>query len=56
MVRVVQSHQGVDLLVQVAITRREAIAEDMQNPEVDLIRAVRICRMLFRLDSGGVVI
>ena len=48
--------QGIGFLVQVAIARRELIAERMQNPEVDLVGAVRVCRMPLRLDVRGIVV
>jgi len=51
-----ESHQGVHFLVQVAIARRELVAERMQNPEIDLVSAVGIGRMAIRFDLRGVVV
>lgn len=51
-----ESHQGAHFLVQVAIARRELVAEGMQNPEIYLIGAVGISRMAIRFDLRGVVV
>jgi hypothetical protein len=42
--------------VQVAVTRRELVAEDEQDEEIYLIGAVGVGGMPFRLDVRGVVV
>ena len=44
-----------DFRLDIAIARRELIAEDMQQGKLDLVGAVGIRRMDGRLDVGGVV-
>jgi hypothetical protein len=54
--RVLESDQAIDFLVQVSIARCELIAEHAQYPEVDLVGSVGIGRVPFRLDIRGVVV
>jgi hypothetical protein len=56
MIRVFEANQGIRFLVQVAVTWRETVAEHMQNPEIDLVGAVRIGRVSFGFDVGSVVV
>jgi hypothetical protein len=48
--------QRIHSFVQVAVAWREAITEYMQNPEVNLIGAMRIGRMAFWFDVSRVVV
>jgi hypothetical protein len=53
---VLEADKAVDLLMQVTIAWSELITENAQEPEVDLVGAVRIGRMAFGLDIRGVVV
>ena len=46
---------GSDLVRQILVARRELIAEEVEDGEVDLIGAVGIGGVNLRLDVGGVV-
>ena len=41
---------------KVAVPRRKLITKGMEDPEVDLVGAVRIDRVPIRVDIGGVVV
>ena len=54
--RMLEAVEGLaDLRLDIAIARRELIAEDMQQGKIDLVGAMRIRRMHVRLDLGAVV-
>lgn len=54
--RMVEPDQASHLFVQVAITGSELVPKRMQDPEVDLVGAVRVGRVPLRLDVRRVVV
>jgi len=55
-IRMHESDQRIHSFVQVAVAWCKAITEYMQNPEVNLIGAMRISRMAFWFDVSRVVV
>ena len=53
---VLEADKAVDLFMQITIAWRELITENAEEPEVDLVGAVRISRVAFRLDIRSIVV
>lgn len=47
--------RAVDFIVQVLVTRRELVAKQVEQGEVDMIGSVRVSRMGGRFDTSGIV-
>jgi hypothetical protein len=56
LVRRLEPHQRVHLLVNVAIPGSETVPEDMQQKEVDLVGPVGVSRVALGPDVGGVIV
>lgn len=50
-----KAHQGGNSLVQITIARGKLVTECVQNPKIDLIGAMRIGRVPFRLNVGSII-